>query len=124
MNKDWTKSGRILRRILAFFGLALEKDYSYADWMWVIALNHCCRYLTVKETPKAVKKNLVELLYMIDEDGKEFINEWINDYNAMINWTNMKSNKFSPSYCEFLKEVCPMFIKEKEKNDEYIRKNL
>lgn len=123
MNKDWTKLGRIFRRILAFFGLALEKDYSYADWMWITALNHCCSYLTCKKTSKNIKENLVELLCALDVDDKEFIDEWLKDYNTLIDCTNTKSDKFSLSYCEFLKEVCPMIIKQKEKNNEYFRKN-
>lgn len=107
-DKNWTKLGRIFRRVLAFFGLALEKDYAYADLMWVIALNHCANNLLDKHTTKKVKENLVELMVLIDEDGKEFINEWYKDFEKV---NNGYDNKFTINYINALKEICPLLEK-------------
>lgn len=107
-DKNWTKLGRIFRRVLAFFGLALEKDYAYADWMWVIALNHCANNLLDKHTTKKVKENLAELMVLIDEDGKEFINEWYKDFEKV---NNGYDNKFTINYINALKEICPLLEK-------------
>lgn len=107
-DKNWTKLGRIFRRVLAFFGLALEKDYTYADLMWVIALNHCANNLLDKHTTKKVKENLAELMVLIDEDGKEFINEWYKDFEKV---NNGYDNKFTINYINALKEICPLLEK-------------
>lgn len=105
----WSKIGRKFRYFLNMFGLALEKDHAYCDYMWLNALNHCTTYLTDKSTPKQVKENLALLLVQIDETGEENINDWLNDFNE-LGKENSKE-KFTKDYIEFLGEVCPMIRK-------------
>ena len=110
-NYDWSKLGKWFRHFLNFFGLALEKDWSYCDAMWINALNHCATGLLDKNTPKKVKENLAQLLVLIDEDGKEFINKWYEDFEKV---NNGYDNKFTIDYTNMLKEICPLLKKYQE----------
>ena len=105
---NWSKLGRIFRHILNWFGLALEKDWAYCDAMWINSLNHCATNLLDKNTPKKVKENLVQLLVLLDGDGKEFINEWYKDFEKV---NNGYDNKFTNNYINALKEICPLLEK-------------
>lgn len=96
----------MLKNILYKCGLALEKDYSYADCMWVNTLNHISYHLLNKKTPMPVLKNLVELLIMVDTDGKELINDWLKDW---------KSNDIDKVYKARLNIICPIIIKAQKK---------
>ena len=96
----------MLKNILYKCGLALEKDYSYADCMWVNTLNHISYHLLNKKTPMPVLKNLVELLIMVDTDGKELINDWLKDW---------KSNDIDKVYKARLNIICPIIIKTQKK---------
>lgn len=96
----------LFKSFLSFFGLALEKDYSKADGMWVNTLNHIAFYLFDKNTSEQVILNLVELLVKIDPDGEEFINEWLND------WKNKNGTEY---YINKLNIICPLIINEKNR---------
>ena len=96
----------MLKNILYKCGLALEKDYAYADCMWVNTLNHISYHLLNKKTPMSVLKNLVELLIMVDTDGKELINDWLKDW---------KSNDIDKVYKARLNVICPIIIKAQKK---------
>lgn len=95
-----------LRKILNSIGLTFEKDYAEADCMWVIALNHISYHLLNKKTPMPVLKNLVELLIMVDTNGKELINDWLKDW---------KSNDIDKVYKARLNVICPIIIKAQKK---------
>jgi len=105
---NWSKFGKIIRHILNYFGLALEKDWAYCDAMWINALNHCATGLLDKNTSIKVKENLAELMVLIDEDGKEFINGWYKDFEKV---NNGYDNKFTINYINALKEICPLLEK-------------
>lgn len=106
------------RKILNSIGLTFEKDYAEADCMWVIALNHISYHLLNKKTPMPVLKNLVELLIMVDTDGKELINDWLKDW---------KSNDIDKVYKARLNVICPIILKEQKKQEKELaelEKNL
>lgn len=96
----------MLRKLLYCCGLALEKDYSKVDCIWVGVLNHISYYLLDKNTPKTILKNLIELLLIVDPDGNELINDWLKDW---------KSNNIDKVYKARLNVICPIIIKAQKK---------
>lgn len=106
--------GQMARQILSTVGLAFEKDYAYADCMWINSLNHCQQYLLDIDTPILVKENLIRLLLQID-DGEELINDWLNDYKSI----KEGNPAFTYAYAKALLTICPIIIeKQKELNEE------
>jgi hypothetical protein len=97
---------KMVRKMLKFIGLALEKDYAKADTCWIVALNHIAKHLFNPKTPMPVIKNLVELLCVIDYDGNELINDWMTD---------LKSRNGNKEYLARLNVICPIIIKEQKK---------
>ena len=100
------KAKTMLKNMLYKCGLALEKDYSYADYMWVNTLNHISYHLLNEKTSMPVLKNLAELLIMVDVDGEELINDWLKDW---------KSNNIDKVYKARLNVICPIIIKAQKK---------
>ena len=106
------------RKILNSIGLTFEKDYAEADCMWVTALNHISHYLFEKNTPMPVIKNLIKLLVVIDPEGKEFINDWLQDWKTK----NCKQEELAR-----LNVICPIILKEQKKQEKELaelEKNL
>ena len=97
---------KMVRKMLKFIGLALEKDYAKTDTCLIATLNHITKYLFDSKTPMPVIKNLVKLLCVIDSDGNELINDWMND------WKNKTGKK---SELARLNVICPIIIKEQKK---------
>ena len=97
---------KMVRKMLKFLGLALEKDYAMTDTCLIAALNHITKYLLDSKTPIPVIKNLVKLLCVIDFDGNELINDWITD---------LKNRNGNKKYLARLNVICPIIIKEQNK---------
>lgn len=97
---------KMVRKMLKFIGLALEKDYAKADTCWVVALNHITKHLFNPKTPMPVIKNLVELLCVIDSDSNELINDWMTD---------LKNRNGNKKYLTRLNVICPIIAKEQKK---------
>lgn len=96
----------MIRKILSKIGLALEKDYTEADCAWVSTLNHISYYLFNKRTSKDILKNLTELLVLVDPDGNELINTWMEEWKTK----NCKKVELAR-----LNVICPMIIKAQKK---------
>jgi hypothetical protein len=92
----WSPIGRIFRKVLSRFGLALSKDFHYADNMWVLAINNS-NWNLQQITDKREIKRWVELLYDID---KESLDIYLHDYS--------RKNKNSDKQNEFLSRVVPV----------------
>ena len=97
---------KMVRKMLKFIGLALEKDYAKANTCLVVALNHITKYLFNPKTPMPVTKNLVELLCVIDSDGNKLINDWMTD---------LKNRNGNKKYLARLNVICPIIAKEQKK---------
>lgn len=97
---------KMVRKMLKFIGLALEKDYAKADTCLVVTLNHITKYLLDSKTPIPVIKNLVKLLCAIDSEGNELINDWMTD---------LKNRNGNKKYLARLNVICPIIVKEQKK---------
>ena len=108
----------MVRYFLSIVGLAFEKDYAYADNMWINSLNHCQRYLLDNDVSIIVKRNLIKLLVQID-DGEELINDWLNDWNDSCTYYK----NFPKDYEQALETICPIIIEEKNRLNEELNAN-
>lgn len=97
---------KMVRKMLKFIGLVLEKDYAKANTCLVVVLNHITKYLLDSKTPMPVIKNLVKLLCVIDSGGNELINDWMTD---------LKNRNGNKKYLARLNVICPIIIKEQNK---------
>lgn len=97
---------KMVRKMLKFIGLALEKDYTKTDTCLIVTLNHITKYLLDSKTPMPVIKNLVKLLCVIDSDGNELINDWMTD---------LKNRNGNKKYLARLNVICPIIAKEQKK---------
>ena len=104
---NWSKFGRIIRHILNYFELALEKDWAYCDAMWINALNHCMFYLF--NGSEEVQKNMVELIDLIDDGVIELWKKDLKEYKE-------GKAKLTEQYANKLEKVCNLIDKYKMEN--------
>ena len=107
-NYDWSKVGKWFRHFLNFFGLALEKDWSYCDEKWEAALNHCMFYLF--NGSEEIQKNMVELIDLIDDGMIDLWKKDLKEYNE-------GKIKLTKQYAKQLKIVCELIDKYRKEND-------
>ena len=97
---------KMVRKMLKFIGLVLEKDYVKTDTCLIVTLNHITKHLFNPKTPMPVIKNLVKLLCVIDSEGNELINDWMTD---------LKNRNGNKKYLARLNVICPIIVKEQKK---------